>query len=310
MWHQKMNTTTDGKESDKMHHLMGLISHYLFFTVNEAVNKSPGSDEREAAYKALWQLLVIPERTDRTKAVIANSQKHGCTEGGPSSITNLIYPFDRNGDYFGELAVTVTMRGGVCEFVVRKWERETRFDEYKKCTNQILVTHGVDETEQIFSMLESRLANLQNGTDFSMLEYHLAFLEKKQKRLQSESLKRLQSESLQLQLQIQLHSKISDLRKEFIRQAKAFLESSDTMSPEQRARAKESIDTLRLALGEAENEYKKYESFDFSAIDIEGGANSPGDLSISPRFRKRFRNKIPERQNFHREMKKALDAVR
>lgn len=57
-------------------------------------------------------------------------------------------------------------------------------------------------------------------------------------------------------------------------------------------------------------EYKKYEKFDFSAIDIEGGANSPGDLSISPRFRKRFRNKIPERKNFHREMKKALDAVR
>lgn len=57
-------------------------------------------------------------------------------------------------------------------------------------------------------------------------------------------------------------------------------------------------------------EYKKYEKFDFSAIDIEGGANSPGDLSISPRFRKRFRNKIPERKNFHREMRKALDAVR
>lgn len=57
-------------------------------------------------------------------------------------------------------------------------------------------------------------------------------------------------------------------------------------------------------------EYKKYERFDFSVIDIEGGANSPGDLSISPRFRKRFRNKIPERKNFHREMKKALDAVR
>ena len=57
-------------------------------------------------------------------------------------------------------------------------------------------------------------------------------------------------------------------------------------------------------------EYKKYEKFDFSAIDIEGGANSPGDLSISPRFRKRFRNKIPERKNFHREMRKAIDAVR
>lgn len=57
-------------------------------------------------------------------------------------------------------------------------------------------------------------------------------------------------------------------------------------------------------------EYKKYEKFDFSAIDIEGGSNSPGDLSISPRFRKRFRNKIPERKEFNREMKRALEAVR
>ena len=56
--------------------------------------------------------------------------------------------------------------------------------------------------------------------------------------------------------------------------------------------------------------YKKYEKFDFSAIDVEGGSNSPGDLSISPRFRKKFRNKIPERKQFHNEMKRALDSVR
>jgi hypothetical protein len=57
-------------------------------------------------------------------------------------------------------------------------------------------------------------------------------------------------------------------------------------------------------------EYKKYEKFDFGAIDVEGGSNSPGDLSISPRFRKKFRNKIPERKQFNNEMKKALDSVR
>jgi len=56
--------------------------------------------------------------------------------------------------------------------------------------------------------------------------------------------------------------------------------------------------------------YKQYEKFDFSAIDVEGGSNSPGDLSISPRFRKKFRNKIPERKQFHNEMKRALDSVR
>ena len=57
-------------------------------------------------------------------------------------------------------------------------------------------------------------------------------------------------------------------------------------------------------------EYKKYEKFDFEALNVEGGASSPGDLSISPRFRKKFRNKIPERQNFNSEMKRALDSVR
>ena len=57
-------------------------------------------------------------------------------------------------------------------------------------------------------------------------------------------------------------------------------------------------------------EYKKYEKFDFGAIDVEGGTSSPGDLSISPRFRKKFRNKIPERKQFNNEMKKALDSVR
>ncbi len=56
--------------------------------------------------------------------------------------------------------------------------------------------------------------------------------------------------------------------------------------------------------------YKQYEKFDFSAIDVEGGSSSPGDLSISPRFRKKFRNKIPERKQFHNEMKRALDSVR
>tara|TARA_Y100000385_G_C12527316_1_gene398055 strand:- start:75 stop:320 length:246 start_codon:yes stop_codon:yes gene_type:complete len=68
--------------------------------------------------------------------------------------------------------------------------------------------------------------------------------------------------------------------------------------------------TLAFAKKNVKYEYKKYEKFDFGAIDIEGGGKSPGDLSISPRFRKRFRNKIPERKQFHREMKKALDAVR
>ncbi len=57
-------------------------------------------------------------------------------------------------------------------------------------------------------------------------------------------------------------------------------------------------------------EYKKYEKFDFDEIGVEGEAGSPGDLSISPRLRNEFRNKLPERENFNREMQKAIDGMR
>lgn len=57
-------------------------------------------------------------------------------------------------------------------------------------------------------------------------------------------------------------------------------------------------------------EYKKLEKFDFEEIGVEGEAGAPGDISISPRLRKEFQNKLPERQNFNKEMKKAIDAIR
>jgi hypothetical protein len=55
--------------------------------------------------------------------------------------------------------------------------------------------------------------------------------------------------------------------------------------------------------------YKKYERFDFDALDVKGENSSPGDLSIGPRFKKKFRNKIPERKDFNREMIKAIDSI-
>lgn len=57
-------------------------------------------------------------------------------------------------------------------------------------------------------------------------------------------------------------------------------------------------------------EYKKFEKFDFDEIGVEGDAGSPGDISISPRLRNEFRNKLPERQNFNKDMKKAIDGLR
>lgn len=57
-------------------------------------------------------------------------------------------------------------------------------------------------------------------------------------------------------------------------------------------------------------EYKKFEKFDFDEIGVEGEAGAPGDISISPRLRKEFQNKLPERQNFNKEMKKAIEGIR
>ncbi len=57
-------------------------------------------------------------------------------------------------------------------------------------------------------------------------------------------------------------------------------------------------------------EYKKFEKFDFDEIGVEGEAGSPGDLSVSPRLRTEFKNRLPERSNFNREMKKSVEGIR
>jgi hypothetical protein len=57
-------------------------------------------------------------------------------------------------------------------------------------------------------------------------------------------------------------------------------------------------------------EYKKLEKFDFDEIGVEGESGSPGDLSISPRSRTEFKNRLPERHNFNKEMKKSVDGIR
>lgn len=61
---------------------------------------------------------------------------------------------------------------------------------------------------------------------------------------------------------------------------------------------------------EVKYEYKKLEKFDFDEIGVEGEAGSPGDISITPRARNEFKNRLPEKQNFTREMKKAVEGIR
>jgi len=56
--------------------------------------------------------------------------------------------------------------------------------------------------------------------------------------------------------------------------------------------------------------YKKYEKFDFDDLQIEGDTGGPGDLSISPRYQRKFKNKLPYRRNFHPELRRAIERVR
>lgn len=57
-------------------------------------------------------------------------------------------------------------------------------------------------------------------------------------------------------------------------------------------------------------EYKKYEKFDMEDLVVEGETGSPGDLSIDPRYKRKFKNKLPYRKNFNKEIRKAIYRIR
>lgn len=57
-------------------------------------------------------------------------------------------------------------------------------------------------------------------------------------------------------------------------------------------------------------EYKKFEKFDFEEIGVQGESGAPGDLSVSPSVRKDYQNRLPERRDFHKEMRKAASGIR
>ncbi len=54
-------------------------------------------------------------------------------------------------------------------------------------------------------------------------------------------------------------------------------------------------------------EYKKYEKFDFGDMSIEGAKGGLGDLSVNPRYQVRFRNELPKKPNFNKEMIDSVD---
>ena len=57
-------------------------------------------------------------------------------------------------------------------------------------------------------------------------------------------------------------------------------------------------------------EYKKYEKFDMEDLVVEGETGAPGDLSIDPRYKRKFKNKLPYRKNFNKEIRKAIYRIR
>ncbi len=55
--------------------------------------------------------------------------------------------------------------------------------------------------------------------------------------------------------------------------------------------------------------YKQYEKFDFEDLMIEGDQGNPGDISVNPRFKKAFQNRLPEKRNFNREIRSAVESI-
>lgn len=89
--------------------------------------------------------------------------------------------------------------------------------------------------------------------------------------------------------------------------------SSLSVLGQQKVKAKKTRKVRKASKGKGGKviyEYRKFEEFDFDAIDIEGNVLAPGDLSIQQRYKKSFRNKIPERKEFNRAIEKSIDTLK
>lgn len=70
---------------------------------------------------------------------------------------------------------------------------------------------------------------------------------------------------------------------------------------------------FQFALGakkEIKYEYKKYEKFEFDTLGVDGSTGNPGDLSLGPRFERKYKNKLPERKNFNKEIRRSIQRIR
>lgn len=56
--------------------------------------------------------------------------------------------------------------------------------------------------------------------------------------------------------------------------------------------------------------YKKFEVINLDEIKVDGELGGPGEISISQRYLKKFKNKLPSKPNFNLEMMKGLERIR
>lgn len=94
-----------------------------------------------------------------------------------------------------------------------------------------------------------------------------------------------------------------------------FFISSFGLFSQQKKEVRRTRKARKVSQGKGKNgkviyEYRKFEEFDFDAIDIEGNVVAPGDLSIQQRYKKSFKNKIPERKEFNRAIEESIDTLK
>ena len=56
--------------------------------------------------------------------------------------------------------------------------------------------------------------------------------------------------------------------------------------------------------------YKKFEEINLDEINVDGELGAPGEITISRRYLKRFKNRLPSKPNFDFEMMKGLERIR
>lgn len=54
-------------------------------------------------------------------------------------------------------------------------------------------------------------------------------------------------------------------------------------------------------------QYKEYEKHDLEGLDVDADSAGDGNLSITPREQIKFKNKLPLKRNFNREIKKSVE---